>query len=423
MANTSSPPETRTGDKPAVRPRDTVGDLLRRTRQEQGIGLEQVAGTLRIRSSYITAIEQCRYDRLPGPVYALGFVRTYANALGLDGDEAVRRFKLESAGLEQRADLAFPMPLTSRSVPGGRVVLVAFVLAVCAYAIWHYVSTGDRERPERVASVPSDLLPPAPPPAPSPDTSASAPAPASAAPAPAAQAAATPAPAPPQAAAPQPAATVATAPLPPSVSATPLPPPPAASQAPASAPGPALVAPPAPAALPGQSVSLAPPSSTTPAPTLAPGAALVPAPTASGAVNSSPPPNTGRLSIQLTPRDQGQPSADQTAAPPQAASADSSAPHVYGAVNGPSHITLLAKQDCWIQVRDESDPAQPLVAQRTLRKGDTYRVPDRSGLVLRTGNATGLQVMVDDRAVPALGGTVRTVALDPARLLSGNAFQ
>lgn len=74
-------------------------------------------------------------------------------------------------------------------------------------------------------------------------------------------------------------------------------------------------------------------------------------------------------------------------------------------------------------MRDESDPAQPLVAQRTLRKGDTYRVPDRSGLVLRTGNATGLQVMVDDRAVPALGGTVRTVALDPARLLSGNAFQ
>ncbi len=74
-------------------------------------------------------------------------------------------------------------------------------------------------------------------------------------------------------------------------------------------------------------------------------------------------------------------------------------------------------------MRDESDPAQPLVAQRTLRKGDSYRVPDRGGLVLRTGNATGLQVLVDDRAVPALGGTVRSVALDPARLMAGNALE
>ena len=166
MANfVSSPPESRTVEGPVARPRDTVGDLLRRTRQEQGVEVEQIAGALRIRASYLTAIEQARYDRLPGPVYALGFVRTYANALGLDGDEAVRRFKLESAGLEQRRDLAFPMPLTSRSTPGGRVVLVAFVLAVCAYAIWHYVSTSDRARPERVAAVPTELMPPTPPPA------------------------------------------------------------------------------------------------------------------------------------------------------------------------------------------------------------------------------------------------------------------
>jgi len=71
-------------------------------------------------------------------------------------------------------------------------------------------------------------------------------------------------------------------------------------------------------------------------------------------------------------------------------------------------------------VRD-SDPAQTVVAQRTLRAGDSYRVPARAGLTLRTGNATGLQVLVDDKPAPALGGTVRNLALDPDRLVAGNA--
>jgi cytoskeleton protein RodZ len=415
MANfVSSPPESRTADGALVRPRDTVGDLLRRTRQEQGVAVEQVAGALRIRAAYLTAIEQARYDRLPGPVYALGFVRAYANALGLDGDEAVRRFKLESAGLEQRRDLAFPMPLTSRSMPGGRVVLAALVLAVCAYAIWHYVSTSDRERPERVAAVPTELLPPAPAPAPA-DTAGTAPAAA-----PAAASAAAPQGAGQSASATQ---TSSTAPVPPPVTASPLPPPAPAASAPVTAgqPGVALVAPPAPAPVSGQSASLAPPPPaaasappTAPAAALPPGAAVVPAPTSSPAL----PPGAALVPAPASP------GADQTAsATATAATPDQTGPRVYGAVTGPSHITLLAKQDCWIQVRDESDPAQPLVAQRTLRKGDSYRVPDRSGLVLRTGNATGLQVLVDDHAVPALGGTVRSVALDPARLMSGNALE
>jgi cytoskeleton protein RodZ len=89
-------------------------------------------------------------------------------------------------------------------------------------------------------------------------------------------------------------------------------------------------------------------------------------------------------------------------------------------VDGPSHITLRAIQDCWIMVRD-SDGAQTVVAQRTLHAGDSYRVPDRSGLLLRTGNAAGLEVLVDGKVAPVLGGTVRNVALDPTRLLGGTA--
>lgn len=367
-----------------ARPRDKVGDLLRRTREEQGGDIDAIATALRIRAAYLVAIEEARYDRLPGPVYALGFVRTYANYLGLDGDEAVRRFKLDAAGLEQRRDLAFPVPLTPRSIPGGRMLLAAFVLAVCAYGIWHYLSTGDRTRPERVAAVPADLMPPPPaPPAPPPPSSADS----GTAPAPPAEPDAAPPAAPDQTAA---ATAPSAAPAPAPVTATPLPPPP-----PPAASG-SLVAPPAPP-LPGAAPAPANLAANAP-----------PAPQAASPAPAASPSPAPAVTVAATPQD---------VAPVDAAP---SGPHVYGAITGPSRITLTALKDCWILVRD-SDPAQTVVAQRTLRAGDSYRVPSRDGLVLRTGNATGLAVTVDDKPAPALGGTVRNVALDPARLLAGNA--
>ena len=65
----------------------------------------------------------------------------------------------ESTLLAAKPDLAFPMPLGERSMPGGGMLLVALILAVCAYGGWFYLSTGDGPRPERVAEVPLELLP------------------------------------------------------------------------------------------------------------------------------------------------------------------------------------------------------------------------------------------------------------------------
>jgi cytoskeleton protein RodZ len=60
---------------------------------------------------------------------------------------------------------------------------------------------------------------------------------------------------------------------------------------------------------------------------------------------------------------------------------------------------------------------------RVLKPGETYRVPDRPGLVLRTGNAGGLDITVDGRPVASVGpvGKTRNVALDPERLVAGTA--
>jgi len=62
------------------------------------------------------------------------------------------------------------------------------------------------------------------------------------------------------------------------------------------------------------------------------------------------------------------------------------------------------------------------VLTRIFRPGDVYLVPNRPGLTLMTGNAGGLEVIVDGKPIAPLGpvGAVRRdVVLDPAKLLAG----
>ena len=94
-------------------------------------------------------------------------------------------------------------------------------------------------------------------------------------------------------------------------------------------------------------------------------------------------------------------------------------PKVFGApVGQPVRILLRARKDNWIQVRD----GEQVIAERLLHQGDTYRVPDRPGLVLRTGNGAGLEIEVDGKKAPSLGAAVRrNVQLDPALLAAGQA--
>jgi cytoskeleton protein RodZ len=103
------------------------------------------------------------------------------------------------------------------------------------------------------------------------------------------------------------------------------------------------------------------------------------------------------------------------------AAIDGRTPRVYGGDNAQSRITLHATLDSWVQVRDgEGD----LLLTRVLRPGDSYRVPDQSGLTLVTGNAGGLRIQVDGTNLAPIGrvGMVRrNIALDPQRLVDGTA--
>src|SRR5690348_17743607 len=77
---------------------DTVGQDLRAARLRRGDDLASVSRALKIRKDYLEALEEDRIEALPGKTYAVGFVRTYAEYLGLDPVQCVERYKAEIAG-------------------------------------------------------------------------------------------------------------------------------------------------------------------------------------------------------------------------------------------------------------------------------------------------------------------------------------
>ncbi len=69
-----------------------IGYSLRSARERQGIGLPEAELATKIRAKYIRALEEEDFDALPADTYARGFLRTYADYLGLDGEIYVEEY-------------------------------------------------------------------------------------------------------------------------------------------------------------------------------------------------------------------------------------------------------------------------------------------------------------------------------------------
>ena len=134
-----------------------VGGLLRASRMRRNEELSDVAKILRIRLVYMEAIEDGRFDDLPGPTYAIGFIRSYSEHLGLDGDEIIRRFKSEASDGENSQSLTFPTVAPENGIPRGAIVMVGLLIAVFGYGSWYVVSTQDSFTTESVAPVPAKI--------------------------------------------------------------------------------------------------------------------------------------------------------------------------------------------------------------------------------------------------------------------------
>jgi cytoskeleton protein RodZ len=128
-----------------------VGAGLREVRERLGWKLPDVAEALRIRLPYLEAIERGELASLPGSAYQTGFVRSYAQILGLDPDEILRRFRAEG-GIKTaaKAELSFLAPVPDRAVPTGAIVLVGVVLLLVSYGLWYRHTETERRLAQNV---------------------------------------------------------------------------------------------------------------------------------------------------------------------------------------------------------------------------------------------------------------------------------
>ncbi len=304
-----------------------VGAVLRTARRQDGLRIEDVATRLRIRRDYLRAIERGDFAALPGTSYALGFVRSYAEFLRLDGSRAVEAFKEETGGPSADEPLSFPVPAAEQRLPRFWLVFAALVVAIGIYVYWASRQEQLFAVTEPVPPVPERILSAAPPP-----------------------------------------------PATPVVPIVPVLPAPPVAGVP-SVPGEAAVSSPT-------------PPSFLPSPVVPPAPAVAP---------PAPPPL---------------PQAAEVVPPP------SKPAGIYGSEQADVRVVINATQRAWIRV---AGPQGQTLFQRILEPGETYRAPNQPDLVMDAGNLGGLDVVVDGKVIPPLGGAgvpKRNISLAPAVLLA-----
>ena len=354
-------------DAETSRPEYTsVGEMLRAARTARKLEFEDVSVSIHIRPSQLRAIEENDIDALPGMTYAVGFVRSYANFLGLNGAEIVHRFKAEQGHSPSPSKLSFPEPIVESRVPDPMMVGVGAFLAVVILVIWTIYTN------VHGSSKTAEQIPPAPDVASVSSTS-------------------------------EPAA-MTLAPDVAALSATSLTP---------------AVSTPAPISTPATTVPAA--SATPDAGKTAVPASASPAASAAGApvvAKAEPVKAVAAKTDDDETADDAEDSADKSADNDTAAKADEKKDGntVINIKKGKSRITLKATQASWVQV---TDAHQNVLYRKVLRPGEQLAVPDQPGLTLDTANAGGLTLLVDGKTVQPIGQSgeiVRGTILDPKDL-------
>ncbi len=111
--------------------KEDLGSILSRRRQERGISLEDAAAGTKIKIQFLRALEENRFDLIPGETYLFGFLRAYGRFLGLPPEDLLRRYQAQIAAARGDAQ----PPETKRGGPKyvwilGAVLILVFIVVV-----------------------------------------------------------------------------------------------------------------------------------------------------------------------------------------------------------------------------------------------------------------------------------------------------
>lgn len=121
-----------------------IGIILKISREEKNLTIEQAAEALKIRGKYLTAIEGGKLDDIPAGAYRVGYLRNYANWLGLDGDNLADRFKSEE-NIGQYKEISLPQLTKEELRPKKHILLFSMIALILIFTIYHFAT---RQKPD-----------------------------------------------------------------------------------------------------------------------------------------------------------------------------------------------------------------------------------------------------------------------------------
>ena len=141
----------------------SFGENLRRERELRGISLEEIAATTKIKVGFLEAMEKDDLARLPGGIFARGFMRTYASYLGLDADQFIAEY--QAAAQPKDYELS-RLKSANRAAPPDKPrppvlpFLVAAAMLIGGYSVFHYSHRAADVRDTLPSAIPAPTSPP-----------------------------------------------------------------------------------------------------------------------------------------------------------------------------------------------------------------------------------------------------------------------
>jgi len=118
----------------------TVGGLLRTSREDRHIDLDAVVKATKVRRHYLEALENEEWEKLPSRVFVKGFVRSYAEFLGLDTETVVEDY--QKAAPRERYQPQALQSITTRSTMWRRIIGISFLVLVLIGVIIYLKGNG-----------------------------------------------------------------------------------------------------------------------------------------------------------------------------------------------------------------------------------------------------------------------------------------
>jgi cytoskeleton protein RodZ len=122
------------------RGRFLAGEILKKRREDLGLSVQEIAEALKIRKDYLAAIEEDAFEKLPVPVYTLGYIRAYAKYLEVDSDPIVEFYNKHLSQPESAAIM--PIAFSRKKFPAAYPVIA--LIAILAVFIALFLFFGRR---------------------------------------------------------------------------------------------------------------------------------------------------------------------------------------------------------------------------------------------------------------------------------------